>query len=154
MEGLEIMATAKIVFASLTGNNEEIAGIVEEAFEDLSVEVSMTEISQADVADFEDVDICVVVTYTYGEGDLPDEAVDFYEDLQEINLAGKVFGVCGSGDTFYDSFAQSVTDFDAAFEKTGATRGAEVVKIDLAPDGDAINTLETFTHDLVDAANK
>ncbi len=29
------MASARIVYASLTGNNEDIAGIIEEAFEDL-----------------------------------------------------------------------------------------------------------------------
>ena len=41
------MASARIVYASLTGNNEDIAGIIEEAFEDLNVDVTTTEVSQA-----------------------------------------------------------------------------------------------------------
>ncbi|MFR7699613.1 MAG: flavodoxin, partial [Lacticaseibacillus paracasei] len=41
------MASARIVYASLTGNNEDIAGIIEEAFEDLGVDVTTTEVSQA-----------------------------------------------------------------------------------------------------------
>ena len=39
------MATAKVVYASMTGNNEEIAEIVEEALESLNVDVETTEIS-------------------------------------------------------------------------------------------------------------
>ncbi|MDN6433255.1 MAG: flavodoxin domain-containing protein, partial [Lacticaseibacillus paracasei] len=61
------MASARIVYASLTGNNEDIAGIIEEAFEDLGVDVTTTEVSQALASDFEDVDICVTATYTYSD---------------------------------------------------------------------------------------
>jgi flavodoxin short chain len=144
------MATAKVVYASMTGNNEEIAEIVEEALENANVSVETTEISQADPADFEDADICIVCSYTYGDdGDLPDEAVDFYEDLKEEDLAGKVYGVCGSGDTFYDEFCKVVDDFAAIFEQTGATKGADVVKVDLAPEADDIANLEKFVSEIV-----
>ncbi|WP_407891681.1 flavodoxin [Lacticaseibacillus sp. N501-2] len=147
------MVKAAIVYASMTGNNEEIAGIVEEEFEKYGVEVDTTEVSQADAEDFEDVDICVVATYTYsdvGDGVLPDEAVDFYDDLKELDLSGKVYGTCGSGDTFYDDFCTSVDDFAKAFDETGAIKGAESVKIDLAPEDDDIKKLEAFTKALVD----
>lgn len=147
------MATARIVYASMTGNNEEIAGIVEEEFEKYGVDVTTTEVSQALAEDFKDADICVVATYTYsdvGDGVLPDEAVDFYEELEDLDLTGKVYGCCGSGDKFYDAFATSVDDFDKAFAKTGATKGADNVKIDLAPEDDDIKALEAFTKALVD----
>ena len=144
------MATAKVVYASMTGNNEEIAEIVEEALESLNVDVETTEISQADPADFEDSDICIVCSYTYGDdGDLPDEAVDFYEDLKDIDLTGKVYGVCGSGDTFYDDFCKVVDDFAAVFEQTGATKGSDVVKVDLAPEAEDIEHLEKFVAEIV-----
>ncbi|GAF40399.1 flavodoxin [Agrilactobacillus composti DSM 18527 = JCM 14202] len=148
------MASAKIVYASMTGNNEEVAGIVEEALENLGVDVDTVEISQADAEDFEDVDICVVATYTYGDGELPDEAVDFYEDLEEEDLTGKIYGCCGSGDTFYDDFGKSIDDFAAVFEKTGATKGADIVKVDLAPEEDDIAHLENFAKQLVEAQEK
>ncbi len=144
------MATAKVVYASMTGNNEEIAEIVEEALESLNVDVETTEISQADPADFEDSDICIVCSYTYGDdGDLPDEAVDFYEDLKEMDLTGKVYGVCGSGDTFYDEFCKVVDDFAGVFEQTGATKGSDVVKVDLAPEAEDIEHLEKFVAEIV-----
>ena len=144
------MATAKVVYASMTGNNEEIADIVEEALENLNVSVETSEISQADPSDFEDTDICIVCSYTYGDdGDLPDEAVDFYEDLKEMNLTGKVYGVCGSGDTFYDEFCKVVDDFAGVFEQTGATKGSDVVKVDLAPEAEDIEHLEKFVAEIV-----
>ncbi|MFD1429457.1 MULTISPECIES: flavodoxin [Lacticaseibacillus] len=147
------MVVAKIVYASMTGNNEEIAGIVEDELQKYGVDTTVTEVSQAVAEDFEDADICVVATYTYsdvGDGVLPDEAVDFYEDLKELDLTGKVYGCCGSGDKFYDAFATSVDDFAKAFAETGATQGATNVKIDLAPEADDITALEKFTKDLVD----
>ena len=96
--------------------------------------------------------LCVVATYTYGDGDLPDEIVDFYEDLQEIDLSGKIFGVCGSGDTFYDDFCKSVDDFEAVFTQIGAKKGADSVKVDLAAEEDDIQRLEEFAKKLATAA--
>ena len=143
------MALAKIVYASMTGNTEEIAQIVAEAFENLDIDVEINECTQVDADEFEDADICVVATYTYDDGDLPDEIVDLYEDLQELDLSGKIYGVCGSGDTFYDEFCKSVDDFDAAFAKTGAVKGTENVKVDLNAEEEDIEKLEAFAMALV-----
>lgn len=146
------MPTAKIVYASMTGNDEEIAGIVAEELEKAGYTVDTTEVSQAMAEDFQAADICVTATYTYSDGDegiLPDEAMDFYDDLKATDLTGKVFGCCGSGDHFYDDFATSVDDFAKAFIQAGATQGAPNVKIDLAPEEDDIKALEKFSADLV-----
>ncbi|BDZ31720.1 flavodoxin [Lactiplantibacillus sp. WILCCON 0030] len=146
------MATAKVIFATITGNNEDVADIVTEKFEALGVDVTQEEISQADATEFETVDICVVVPYTYDEGALPEEGLDFYDDLQELDLAGKIYGCAGSGDTFYeDDYCRAVTDFSNAFKKTGATKGADDVFVNLAPEGDDITHLDAFVEKLVAA---
>jgi flavodoxin short chain len=144
------MALAKVVYASMTGNTEEIADIVSEALENLGLDVETNECTTVEADDFADADICVVATYTYGDGELPDEIVDFFEDLEDVDLSGKVYGVCGSGDTFYDEFCKSVDDFDAQFSKTGATKGAENVKVDLAAEEDDIKNLEAFAKSLAE----
>ena len=146
------MTLAKIVYASMTGNTEEIADIVAEAMENLEIDVEINECTQVDAAEFEDADISIVASYTYGDGDLPDEIMDFYEDLQELDLSGKIYGVCGSGDTFYDDFCKAVDDFDAAFAKTGAVKGAEGVKVDLNAEEEDIENLEAFAKKIVEAA--
>ncbi|WP_281164374.1 flavodoxin [Liquorilactobacillus sicerae] len=150
------MIKAKVVFASITGNNEDVADIISEALEKKGVEVETDEISQCDAADFENVDLCVVTPYTYDEGALPDEGMDFYDDLNEMDLTGKIYGVAGSGDTFYgEYYCTAVDDFAKAFETAGATQGAEKVKINLAPDSDEdVQKLEKFADQLLAAYQK
>jgi len=141
---------AHVVFATITGNNEDVADIITERLEDLGCQVTETEISQTDAAEFNQADICVVCAYTYDEGSLPDEGLDFYEDLQTLDLHGKTFGVAGSGDTFYGDYYNTTVDhFEAVFTKTGASQGAPSVKINLEPDQTAIAQLDDFTTQLV-----
>jgi len=148
------MATAKVIFATITGNNEDVADLITEKFEKLGIDVTQEEISQADATEFETVDICVVVPYTYDEGALPEEGLDFYDDLQDLDLTGKIYGCAGSGDTFYeDDYCRAVTDFSAALAKTGATKGADDVFVNLAPEGDDIQRLDAFVEKLVAAQN-
>lgn len=146
------MATAKVIYATITGNNEDVADIVTEKFEALGVDVEEEEISQADASEFEAVDICVVVPYTYDEGALPEEGLDFYDDLQDLDLSGKVYGCAGSGDTFYeDDYCRAVTDFSNALKSTGAKQGSADVFVNLAPEGDDIKHLDAFVEALVAA---
>lgn len=146
------MPKVMIVYASLTGNTEECAEIIEAAFEELGVEVELVESFSADPEDFEDVDITIVGTYTYGtDANLPDEIVDFYEELEEVDLSGKIYGTFGSGDTFYDKFCQSVDDFNDQFEKTGAVKGADSVKVDLEPEETDKEKLEAFAKSLLES---
>lgn len=143
------MALAKIVYASLTGNTEEIADIVAEALENLDFDVEIDECTDVDADDFLDADLCIVATYTYGDGDLPDEILDFYEDLTELDLSGKVYGVVGSGDTFYgEMFCRSVDQFEEAFAKTGAKKGADSVKVEFNAEEEDIEHLEDFVKSL------
>lgn len=146
---------ALVVYATITGNNEDVADIITDALEDLDVDVEKTEITMADPADFNDADICVICPYTYDEGALPEEGLDFYDDLQEEHLDGKVYGVAGSGDTFYgDDFCVAVDKFGEALAKAGASKGAENVYINLAPDEDDIKKLDAFAKQLVEKAGQ
>ena len=140
------MASVKVVFATITGNNEDVADIIAEALENKGITVDVEEISQVDAFDLEEFDGVIVCPYTYDEGALPYEGMDFYEDLADVDLSGKVYGVAGSGDTFYgEYFCTAVDDFGTQLAKAGATKGAENVKINLAPDSDEdIEILENF----------
>ncbi|GEQ62553.1 hypothetical protein VL2N_18890 [Vagococcus lutrae] len=80
---------AKIVYATMTGNTEEISEILEEEFQQQGVEVTRMEADDADDADeeaFTDADICVIATYTYNNGKVPDNFVYFKENLREQDL--------------------------------------------------------------------
>ena len=146
------MPSVMIVYASLTGNTEECAEILEEEFKELGADVEVVESVFADPEDLKDADILLVGTYTYGtDADLPDEIVDFYEELEDVDLSGKIFGCFGSGDTFYEKYCKSVDDFDEQFEKTGAVKGAENVKVNLNPEEEDSENLKALAQKLLAA---
>jgi flavodoxin short chain len=124
------MATAKVVYASLSGNTEEVAEYVGEQLNAAGVDTTVVAVDEADASEFTDVDVAIVATYTYGDGELPDEIVEFYDELADVDLSGKIYGVVGTGDSSYEFYCKSVDDFEEQFEKTGATKGASSVKIE------------------------
>lgn len=149
---MKTVTKVKIVYASMTGNDEDMADILSEDFEEAGMDVDMSEISQTDVADYQDADICIMVSYTYSdglEGNIPDEGLDFYHDLLEADLTGKLYGVCGSGDRFYQDFCIAVEHFEQAFEQAHAQKAAMSVKVELAPDNDDIANLDHFAQTII-----
>lgn len=152
MERIEKMPKVLIVYASLTGNTRAGAQVLEKAFEELGAEVELMESYDADPYDYQDYDINVVGSYTYGvNANLPDEIVDFYEELEELDLTGKVYGAFGSGDTFYvGKYCLCVDYFEDQFEKTNATKGSAGIKYHLDPSEEAIADLNNFAKELVE----
>lgn len=138
------MPQALIIFTSLTGNTEECADILAEALENHGIDVEIQDVMQTDPQDFLDFDIAIVGSYTYGvDGVLPDEMLDFYEELQEVDLTGKIFGVFGSGDVFYEGyFCKAVDTFEQTFTQIGATKGGDSVKVNLNPEAEDVEALE------------
>lgn len=139
-----------IVYATWTGNTEEIANLLYNEFTSRNTEVGLYECQQVNASDFANVDICVVATYTFGrDGELPDEIYGFFDDLALIDLHGKVYGVLGSGDLYYDYYCKAVDEFDLQFRKTGAKKGTENLKIDTsANENDKIN-IAKFASELI-----
>ncbi|OSP82160.1 flavodoxin [Leuconostoc citreum] len=143
---------AHVVYATITGNNEDVADVIITALRAAHVTVKKTEISQTEVEELAESDIAVVVPYTYDNGSLPDEGLDFFEELADVDLDNVIYGVAGSGDTYYlDDFCVAVPKFEAQFAKTHAIKGAEGVKINLRPDEKDTLTLNAFAQQLIKA---
>lgn len=145
---------AQIVFASMTGNNEDMAEILEENLQDAGFDVENIDVSFADATSYLDADLCIMVTYTYGEGVMTDELKDFYDQLITLDLSGKKFAVMGSGDkTYKDHYCENVDDFEKAFIKCGAKEVAKPVKIENAVDDEDIDLIDQATEEIVEAFN-
>ncbi|MGX7030103.1 flavodoxin [Vagococcus zengguangii] len=149
------MTLVKIAYASNTGNTEGISEHLEEAFEALEMEVVREIADDIDEDFFEDADIAVVATFTDGDGELPTDFEEFYEDIEEVDLSGKVFGVVGSGDSelYADYFCEAANMFEQMLVKTGAKKGAETLKIENDADDDDIEAIKAFAKQLVEATN-
>lgn len=145
---------AIIVYASMTGNDEDMADMLEEDLQDYGFETETNDVSFADASDYEDADLCVLVTYTYGEGKMTDELADFYDQLKDLDLSGKKFAVMGSGDkTYGEHFCENVFDFEKAFKKCGAEEITKPVTIENAPDDDDIKLIDNAAKEINDKLN-
>lgn len=145
---------AQIAFASMTGNDEDMAEILEENLQDAGFDVENIDVSFADASSYLDADLCVMITYTYGEGVMTDELKDFYDQLITLDLSGKKFAVMGSGDkTYKDHYCENVDDFEKAFIKCGAIEAAKPVKIENAVDDEDIALIDQATEEIVEAFN-
>lgn len=146
---------ALIVYASMTGNTEEIARFLSICLKGMEIEPMVKECQQISASAFQKSDICIVATYTYGSaGDLPDEIVPFYEELAQQRLEGKIYGTLGSGEEDYGYFCKSADDFALQFKKTGAKLGAPTIKIEEQLNWKGKQEIAHFAETIVKSASK
>ncbi|WP_298827814.1 flavodoxin domain-containing protein [uncultured Planococcus sp.] len=125
-----------ILYASSTGNTEEIASLLEQHLDPKVYAVSLENIEMGDMDPQQllQYDGILFGTYTYDDGDLPFETEVFCDTLRTVDLTGKVVGVFGSGDTAYDGFCSAVDLMKVEFKKHNAQVIPHSVKVDLSPD--------------------
>lgn len=144
------MATIKIVYASMSGHNKAIADYLSEYFMQQGEIVDVSRISKTDANVLKDYDITIVVTYTFNDGDIPNETSTFFEALKTLDLTNKIYGVAGSGSVRKKHFARAVDYFDEVLAQTGAKKGTENVKVDQAPTKEDFTKLKVFAKALLE----
>lgn len=75
----------------------------------------------------------LVVSSTHGAGDIPDNLLPMYEELDELNpdLSQIRFGAIGIGSREYDTFCQAIDKMEARLKKKGAKQIGETLKINI-----------------------
>ncbi|WP_312473565.1 flavodoxin [Neobacillus sp.] len=126
-------AACLIVYASMTGNTEEIANLVGDGIQAAGGSVVVKDILEVDVVDLQDYDGILLGAYTWGDGDLPDEYLDFYDEMDRLNLTGKRAAVFGSCDSSYEHRGRAVDILTEKLAELGAEVVLDGIKIDLAP---------------------
>lgn len=128
------MSNIIMVFASMTGNTEEMADAIAVGIREEGGNLVVKSVLDAEVSELERYDGILLGAYTWGDGELPDEFLDFYDDLDGAKLSGKCAAAFGSCDSSYSAYGAAV---DLLTEKLGQA-GANIVlpglKIELAPD--------------------
>ena len=127
------MSEIKIIFGTETGNSESLAKQTAKRLQAQGHQVSVVDMEDYTAADLSAEQVLLVITSTYGEGEPPANAEDFFDELmdwQGSSLAHLKFSVCALGDSDYDLFCQCGKDIDEQLAKLGAQRFAPRIDCD------------------------
>lgn len=119
-----------IIYGSMTGNTEFMAECIAKELKLAGEEVVLKEAAFAFAEELEQYDQILFGTYTWGDGDLPDESVDFYEEAKQVDFSAKKVAVFGSGDSSYSCFAGAVDILEDLLKEKGCSLTVENLKID------------------------
>jgi len=122
-----------LLVGTMTGTAQLVAQELELVWDDGDMQVETLLMDKLDAAVFDREGIFLVVTSTYGQGDVPDNAKGFYEDLKakRPDLSRVRYGVFGLGDrTYAETFNFGGKRFDEILGELGAQRIGERVQHD------------------------
>lgn len=130
------MDTILLIYTSMTGNTEAIADLIEAGAIESGLQVDRKEAIEIEANELLDYKAIIIGSYTWGDGDVPDEFLDIYEDLQNFDLTGRKFAIFGSGDTSYEHFCGAVDRLEASIKANGGEVVLEGLKVELLPEGE------------------
>lgn len=126
------MSKILMVFTSLTGNTRDMADAIAEGIKSEHVELDIKEVMYASGDDLLKYDGIALGAYTWGDGDLPDEFLDFFDEMSEVQLDGQKAIVFGSCDSSYPVFGGAVDQLVDKLKEIGAEVVEEGLKIEMS----------------------
>jgi MioC protein len=117
----------------MTGTAEMVAQEVQTVLEAASHSATIRMMDDLDASVFQPGGTFLVCTSTYGQGDVPDNAQEFFASLERErpDLSVVKYGLIALGDTTYkDTFCEGGIRFDKLLTELGAHRVGEMLKHD------------------------
>ncbi|MEX0758842.1 MAG: flavodoxin domain-containing protein [Tistlia sp.] len=121
-----------VLVATMTGTAEILAEDLEREFSD-TVDFRIQLLEELEVGALERESLALVVSSTYGTGDVPETAEPTLQALKDArpDLGSLSYGIISLGDgTYVNTFARGGDNWDEALAACGATRRGEVLKVD------------------------
>ncbi|MGI6294870.1 MAG: flavodoxin [Armatimonadota bacterium] len=140
------MPSAIIIYGSTTGSTELMAGYIGEGIEDAGIDVTIKNVLNASIDDLHAHDLIFLGCSTWGDGDMQDDFMTFYDAMEGVDLSGKKGAAFGPGDSSYDMFCEAVNMLEHRMRKCGVTIIAPGLKID----GDVVDAED----DIIDWARQ
>jgi len=144
-----------ILYGSQTGNAESIAHDAANTAKAHGLIPKVQGMDEIAATAFAEIQYLLLITSTYGEGEMPDNAQLLWDDISADNhpqLEQLNYAVLALGDTSYDQFCQAGIDWDNRLQALGATRLANRVDCDVDFEEAAENWLNSVVPLLADGS--
>ena len=115
--------TLTILFGSQTGNAAGLAEKTAKLAANYELNANVVDMEGYNPANLVGAKRVLIITSTWGEGEMPDNAEDFWQGVNSSSpaLAGVSYSVCAIGDSSYDEYCKAGTDWDEKFSALGGT---------------------------------
>lgn len=126
------MKTIHLITGSTLGSAEYVADHLTNVLSSQGFNVVL--LNQAKLSDIQSAKFVLIVSSTYGAGELPENIRPLFNDIQvqKPNFSAMKFGVIGLGSSDYDTFCNAVDIITEQFIERGATVICTPLKIDVA----------------------
>lgn len=119
------MPTVRIFYGSETDTALDLAETLGETLEAQEISHEVIDMQDVEPSCLAQGGPALIITSTFGDGEPPYNARDFYENLHKEDMArleGLPFAVLALGDRSYPHYCQCGKDFDTRLEALGGTR--------------------------------
>lgn len=122
-----------IIYGTETGNSKKLATQLQTVLKKNKIQSKVIDAFQYPVEKLEKEDFLIVIMSTQGEGDPPQNAVKFFDNISNssANLSKTRFAVLGLGDSSYPLFCKAGEAIDEQVARLGAQRAVPFQKADV-----------------------
>ncbi|MEM0993464.1 MAG: sulfite reductase flavoprotein subunit alpha [Bacteroidota bacterium] len=134
-----------IIYGTQTGNAEAMANEAANVAKKNGLAPQVLDMGDIDLATLAQTERILVVTSTYGEGEMPDNAQVLWDDITSDSaprFEGSYFSVLALGDTSYDGFCEAGIQWDKRLEQLGAQRVLDRVDCDVDYEAPSMEWIE------------
>lgn len=114
-----------VLYASQSGNAEDLAAQAIKDLNDSGIFAQSFNMMDYTVAQLQADTRVLIIASTWGDGEPPDEAEEFYNALLEapaMKLPNLQYAVMALGDSYYEAFCQFGKNLDSVLDLYGAVR--------------------------------
>ncbi|WP_160725781.1 flavodoxin domain-containing protein [Bacillus sp. USDA818B3_A] len=140
-----------IVYASVTGNTKDLAGVIYRNFLPYSKNVQLYQVEDFPIENLKRFEAVAIGTYSWGDGEIPKEMWKLYHAFEKLENKELVTAVFGTGDSFYPKYCGAVDLFrDMLYVHTTL---AATLKVELVPQIQDYHRSQRFVESIVKKAN-
>ena len=129
-----------ILYATQTGNAETVAKKLQLLAKNQGFHVNLVEMNYHNINTFRQLRNVAIVTSTYGNGEVPDMGIDFWEELKssKVEMTNVRYGLIALGDKSHEIFCGAGKAISKKLDELKCTKVIQ----NLECDGDTEGTYE------------